>query len=72
MGMEVKRNTFATDAINDLEIRVAVASVEVRSSEDALIRVEAENLQDMDYTCEVRNQKLVVIYGLEGRKHLDG
>ncbi len=70
VGMEVKRNTFTTDAIKDLEIRVTVASVEVRSSEDALIRVEAENLQDMDYTCQVRNQKLVVIYGLEGRKHL--
>ena len=68
--METKKNTFMPDTIKNLEIRVAVANVQIKRSEDTLIRVEAANLQDMDYICEVRNQKLVVLYGVEGKKHL--
>ena len=68
--METKKNTFMPDAIKSLEIRVVTANVQIKCSEDTLIHVEAESLQEMDYVCEVRNQKLVVLYGVEGKKHL--
>ncbi len=68
--METKKDTFMPDAIKSLEIRVVTANVQIKCSEDTLIHVEAESLQEMDYVCEVRNQKLVVLYGVEGKKHL--
>lgn len=68
--MEIKKNTFMPETIKNFEIRVAIANVQIKRSEDALIQVEAKNLQDMDYTCEVWGQKLVVLYGVEGKKHL--
>lgn len=68
--METKKNTFMPEMIKNLEIRVVVANVQIKCSEDALIHVEAENLQELDYTCEMRDQKLVVLYGVEGKKHL--
>jgi len=68
--METKKNTFMPDIIKNLEIRVVAANVQIKCSEDTQIYVEAENLQEMDYTCEVQNQKLVVLYGVEGKKHL--
>ncbi len=69
-------NVFVADTIKNLEIRVETASVVVKKAVDELIRVEVENLQreenlqDIDYTCEVQDQKLIVIYRVKGKKHL--
>ena len=56
--METKKNTFMPDTIKNLEIRVAVANVQIKRSEDTLIRVEAANLQDMDYICDKIDLKI--------------
>lgn len=69
MEKDVKVNTFAVDEVKNLEMRIAAAVVRTRETTDKEIRVEARNLQDSVYKCEVRAGKLVIFYKIKGVGH---
>ncbi|MDE6364481.1 MAG: DUF4097 domain-containing protein [Lachnospiraceae bacterium] len=60
--MKIKTNTFAADEVNRLELRLAAADVEIKEAVGREIRVEAENLSEERYRCELRDGVLVVHY----------
>lgn len=60
-------NSFAANQVTDMEIEAACARVVFKEAAGDAIRVEAENLLDGDYTCELRGNRLVVIYEVHGR-----
>lgn len=55
-------NTFAAEDVKKLEVETACAEVIFDTAEDNQIRVEAENLSDGTYICELRGDRLVVFY----------
>lgn len=60
--MKIKTNTFAADEVNRLELRLAAADVEIKEAAGREIRVEAENLAEGRYHCELRDGMLAVHY----------
>ena len=60
--METKTNTFVADEVKCLELRVAAASVEIKEAASGEIRVVAENTEEGQYRCELRDGTLVVQY----------
>lgn len=69
MEKEMKVNTFAVDDVKNLEMSIAAAAVATRKAADGEIRVEASNLRDGRYTCELRSGKLVIAYKMNGLTH---
>lgn len=69
-------STFATEEVKKLKIETACADVIFDTTEDNQVRVEAENLSDGIYTCQLRGDRLVVFYELPEkiavcRNHID-
>lgn len=60
-------NSFAANQVTDMEITAACAQVVFKTASDDVIRVEAENLLDGEYVCELRGNRLVVSYEVHGR-----
>lgn len=65
-------NSFAANQVTDMEIAAACARVVFKAASDDAIRVEAENLLDGEYTCELRGNRLVVSYEVHGRWNIGG
>lgn len=76
MEKEVRVNTFAVDDVKKLDLRIAAAAVRTDKAAGMPtgreIRVEARNLQEGKYICELRSGKLVIAYKMEGVIHLHG
>lgn len=70
MEKEVRVDTFLAEDVKSLDLRIAAAAVRTEKSAGGEIRVEAKNLQDGRYTCELRSGKLVIVYKAEGVIHL--
>lgn len=70
MEKGVRVDTFTAEDVKSLELRIAAAAVRTEKSAGGEIRVEAKNLQDDKYTCELRSGRLVIIYKAEGVIHL--
>lgn len=70
METEMKVNTFAAEEVKSLKMHVAAAKVRTEAAADGEIRVEARNLHDGRYVCELQSGKLVIAYKLEGIMHI--
>lgn len=66
MDNRMRTDTFAADEVRSLDLRIAAANVRTREAAGREIRVEAENLQEDRYTCELRSGKLVIAYRVNG------
>lgn len=66
-GMKV--DTFSAEDVKHLEIKVAAAVVWTKEASDGEIRVEAKNLRDNSYICELNAGKLAIIYEYKGAGH---
>lgn len=62
MDSERMINTFDADKVKKLEVETVCADVFFEPSSDGEIRVEAENLWDGIYTCELKGERLEVSY----------
>ena len=69
METEMKVNTFVADEVKSLQMDIAAAIVKTREAAGGEIRVEAKNLQDGRYTCELESGKLVIAYKIKGVMH---
>lgn len=69
METEMKVNTFAADEVKSLQMDISAATVRTKEATDGEIRVEAKNLQEGRYTCEVESGKLVIAYKVKGVMH---
>lgn len=67
-GMKV--DTFAAEDVKNLKMDIAAAKVRAEVAADGEIRVEAKNLHDGKYTCELQSGKLVITYRLKGMMHI--
>ncbi|MDE7203094.1 MAG: DUF4097 domain-containing protein [Lachnospiraceae bacterium] len=70
MERKMRVNLFEASDVKKLNLRIAAATVRAEESTNGQIRVEAKNLQDDRYTCELRAGKLVITYKVEGVIHL--
>lgn len=66
MDKMTRVDTFAANDVRKLALRIAAAAVRTEEAADGQIRVEAKNLQEDRYTCELREGKLVVAYKTDG------
>lgn len=62
MSSEKITNTFETDKVKNLIVEVACAEVIFEKSVDSQIYVEAEDVKEGIYNCEIRGDRLVVTY----------
>ena len=69
METEMKVNTFEADEVKSLQMDIAAAIVKTREAAGGEIRVEAKNLQEGRYTCELESGKLVIAYKMKGGMH---
>ena len=70
MDRKMRVDTFAADDVRKLTLQIAAASVRTEEASGREIRVEAKNLREDRYTCELQAGKLVIAYKVEGIIHL--
>lgn len=66
MDKKMHVDTFSVDDVKRLALRIAAAAVRTEEAAGREIRVEARNLEEDRYTCELRSGKLVVVYKTDG------
>lgn len=65
MDKKTRVDTFAAEDVRRMALRIATAAVRTEEAADGQIRVEAKNLEEDRYTCELREGKLVVVYKMD-------
>lgn len=66
MDKKMCKDAFFADDVKRLALRIATATVRTEETAGGEIRVEARNLEEDRYTCELRSGKLVVAYKTDG------
>lgn len=66
MDKKMHVDTFLADDVKSLALRITAAGVRTEKAAGGEIRVEASNLEEDRYTCELTSGRLVVAYRTDG------